>query len=394
MIRRAAHQLRRYRARSGLGTERYVFLAEWRNPPRSGPSGLGLSIGLSLALVTMLLTLPSVLGLYWTDLVNDMMIYAVLALSLNVILGHCGLFHMGHAAFYAVGAYTTAILATRFDVPILLTLPLAGALAGLFALLVARPIIHLRGDYLLVVTIGIVEIVNIALKSNIFGLTGGANGLLILNPISVFGHEIVSPVDFYYFILLILAVTILLFYLVQNSRFGRALNYIKQDELAAESTGVNTAHYKLAAFVLGAVWAGMLGTVFAAKIETVSPGSFSYAQSVLLFAIVILGGPGSITGVLLGAFLIISLPEIFRDLQNYRMLVFGAAMVAMMIFRPQGLMPPGRRRYKVGQFLGRFPAGAASRRNKQLEGADPTALTDPSDLPSLADLANGEGKVR
>lgn len=342
--------------------DRYVFLAEWRNPPRSGPSGLGLSVGLAVSLLTMLLTLPEVIGPYWTNLANDMLLYAVLGLSLNIILGHCGLFHMGHAAFYAVGAYTSAILATRLGLPILWTMPLAGLLAGLFALLVARPIIHLRGDYLLVVTIGIVEIVRIVLVNNVFGLTGGANGLLILEPITVFGREIVSPVDFYYFILAIAAVTILLFYLLQNSRYGRALNYIKQDDLAAESSGVNTARYKLSAFALGAFWAGMLGTVFAAKIETVSPQSFSYSESVLLFAIVILGGPGSITGVLLGAFLIIGLPEIFRELQDYRLLFFGAAMVAMMLFRPQGLVPPRRRRYRVARLLGRFPCALPSRR--------------------------------
>ncbi|MDR2051615.1 MAG: branched-chain amino acid ABC transporter permease [Deltaproteobacteria bacterium] len=313
------------------------------------------------ALFILMLALPRILGPYWTNLLNDMGIYAILGLSLNIILGHCGLFHMGHAAFYAVGAYVTAILSTRFAVPILWTLPLSGLMSGVFALVVARPIIHLRGDYLLVVTIGIVEIVRIALVNNIFGLTGGSNGLLIINPISIFGFQVFSPAHFYYLIWSIGAVTILLFYLLQNSRFGRALNYIKQDELAAEGCGVNTSHYKLASFVLGAVWAGMIGTIFAAKIETVSPQSFSYSESVLLFAIVILGGAGSIPGVLLGAFLITGLPEIFRELQSYRLLFFGAAMVAMMIFRPQGLIPPGRRFYKVRPYLGRFPCGIAAR---------------------------------
>ena len=311
---------------------------------------------LALAAAVMAV-LPQLIGPYWTNLVNDMGIYAILGLSLNIILGQCGLFHMGHAAFYAVGAYTTAILSTGFGWPILYTMPLAGLFAGLFALVVARPIIHLRGDYLLVVTIGIVEIVRIALTNDIFGLTGGSNGLLIFNPITIFGFEVFKPVHFYYLIWSFAALTILLFHLLQNSRFGRALSYIKQDDLAAEGSGVNTARYKLSAFVLGAVWAGLIGTIFAAKIETVSPQSFSYSESVLLFAIVILGGAGSIPGVLLGAFLITGLPEIFRELQDYRMLLFGAAMVAMMIFRPQGLIPPRRRVYDVSAYLGRFPCG-------------------------------------
>lgn len=316
---------------------------------------------LLVLMAAAMLILPHLIGPYWTNLVNDMGIYAILGLSLNVILGQCGLFHMGHAAFYAVGAYTTAILSTAYNWPILYTMPLAGLFAGLFALAVARPIIHLRGDYLLVVTIGIVEIVRIALTNNIFGLTGGSNGLLILNPISIFGFEVFKPVHFYYLIWAFAGLTVLLFHLLQNSRFGRALSYIKQDDLAAEGSGVNTSHYKLAAFVLGAIWAGLIGTVFAAKIETVSPQSFSFSESVLLFAIVILGGAGSIPGVLLGAFLITGLPEIFRELQGYRMLLFGAAMVVMMIFRPQGLIPPGHRHYDVGRYLGRFPCGIPGR---------------------------------
>lgn len=315
------------------------------------------------AFAALMSVLPHLIGPYWTNLVNDMGIYAILGLSLNVILGQCGLFHMGHAAFYAVGAYTTAILSTAYGWPILWTMPLAGLLAGLFAMVVARPIIHLRGDYLLVVTIGIVEIVRIALTNNIFGLTGGSNGLLIFNPISIFGFEVFKPMHFYYLIWSFAVLTIALFYLLQNSRFGRALSYIKQDDLAAEGSGVNTSHYKLAAFVLGAVWAGFIGTIFAAKIETVSPQSFSYSESVLLFAIVILGGAGSIPGVLLGAFLVTGLPEIFRELQNYRMLVFGAAMVAMMIFRPQGLIPPRTKSYDVSRYLGRFPCGIPGRKN-------------------------------
>jgi branched-chain amino acid transport system permease protein len=334
----------------------------------------------------ILLILPHLVGPYWTNLFNDMGLYTILGLSLNIILGQTGLFHMGHAAFYAVGAYTTAILATMFDVPILLTMPLAGLLAGLFALVVARPVIHLRGDYLLVVTIGIVEIVRIILVNNVFGLTGGSNGLLIINPISIFGFEIFKPVHFYYLILGLAAITILLFSLLQNSRFGRALNYIKHDELAAEGSGVNTTYYKLAAFVLGAVWAGMLGTIFAAKIETVSPQSFSYSESVLLFAIVILGGPGSIPGVLLGAFLITGLPELFRELQSYRLLLFGAAMVIMMLFRPQGLVPPKRRSYAVQQYLGKFTCAIASK--NQPSGLQPAPKATPDNTSEPQDSHN------
>ncbi|ABB37061.1 ABC-type transporter, integral membrane subunit [Oleidesulfovibrio alaskensis G20] len=292
-------------------------------------------------------TMPAFINPYWTDVLNTVGLYAVLALSLNIILGHAGMFHMGHAAFYAVGAYTTAVLNVTFHVPVLWAMPAAGVLAALFALVVARPIIHLRGDYLLIVTIGIVEIVRIALVNNIFDMTGGANGIFGIARPELFGFKIRKPVHFFYLIWGFCAVTILLFHWLENSRFGRALNYIREDEVAAEGSGVNTAAYKLGAFVLGAFWAGMAGTLFAAKMTIISPESFSFWESVVMFTIVILGGMGSIRGVLLGAFLIVGLPEVFRELASARMLVFGAAMVAMMIFRTQGLLPPAPRHYDL-----------------------------------------------
>lgn len=300
-----------------------------------------------LAFGLVMAVCPFFLNAYWTDLLNNVGLYAILALSLNVILGHAGLFHMGHAAFYAIGAYTVAILNTSYGVPVLWLMPLAGLLAGIFALVVARPIIHLRGDYLLIVTIGIVEIVRIALINNVFGITGGANGIFGIDRPTVFGFRIAKPMHFFYLIWGFAAVTIFLLNRLEDSRFGRALLYIKEDEVAASGNGINVAWYKLTAFIIGAVWAGMAGTLYAAKMTIIAPESFSFDESVILFSIVILGGAGSIPGVLLGAFLLIGLPEIFRGLAEYRMLVFGAAMVLMMIFRNQGLLPPRPKHYDV-----------------------------------------------
>ena len=301
-----------------------------------------------LAFAAVLLTAPIYLNRYWVDVLNNVGLYAILALSLNIILGHAGMFHMGHAAFYAIGAYATAVLNTTYDIPVLWAMPLAGVLAGVFALIVARPIIHLRGDYLLIVTIGMVEIVRIALVNNVFGLTGGANGIFGIDRPSLFGMRIRRPHEFFYLIWSFAAITIFLLYRLENSRFGRALNFLREDEVAAEGSGIDTAHYKLAAFVLGAVWAGMLGTVYAAKMTIISPESFSFWESVLMFMIVILGGSGNIAGVILGAFLVIGLPELFRGFANARMLIFGGAMVAMMVFRSQGILPPRPRSYPVG----------------------------------------------
>jgi branched-chain amino acid transport system permease protein len=297
---------------------------------------------------------PLVLNSYWVDVLNSVGLYALLALSLNLILGDAGLFNMGHAAFYAVGAYTGAILNTQLGVPILWALPIAGVVAALFALVVARPVIHLRGDYLLIVTVGMGEIVRIALVNNIFGLTGGANGIFGIGRPSLFGYRLHRPQDFFYLIWAFVALTVLLFSRLEQSRFGRALNYLREDEVAAEGSGINTVRYKLVAFALGAAWAGMAGSLYAAKMTIISPESFSFWESVVLFLIVILGGSGSIPGVIVGAALVVGLPELFREFASARMLVFGLVMMVMMIVRPQGLLPLRRPRYRESD-LGAAP---------------------------------------
>ena len=296
--------------------------------------------------------LPLGMNTYWTEVAVNVGLYALLALSLNVILGQAGIFHMGHAAFYAVGAYVTAILNTHYQIPILLLIPVAGAAAALFALVVARRIIHLRGDYLLIVTIGIVEIVRIALINDVFGLTGGANGIFGIARPEIFGIKIRKAIQFYYLIWIMVGLTVLLFHWLSESRFGRALNCIKEDDTAAEGCGMDVAHLKLMAFVIGAFWAGMAGNLFAAKMTIISPSSFTFWESVVVFAVVILSG-GSQIGVLLGTFLIVALPEMFRDFASARMLVFGLAMMIMMVVRPQGLLPPSPRRYDVRRLLRR-----------------------------------------
>ncbi|PID74092.1 MAG: branched-chain amino acid ABC transporter permease [Desulfobacterales bacterium] len=311
-------------------------------------------------LTAVLLVSPQFLDRYWLDVLNNIGLYAMLGLGLNWIVGHAGMFNLGHAAYYAVGAYVTAILNTMFHIPILWLLPLCGIASALFAIIIARPIIHLRGDYLGIVTIGVCEIVRIALINNLFGITGGSNGIFgIARPI-IFGYKISRPEQFFYLIWFFVALTIFLFWRLEHSRWGRALNFLREDEVAAEGSGINAAHYKLEAFVIGAAWAGMAGNLYAAKMTIVSPESFNFWESVIMFCIVILGGSGSIPGMMLGAFLIIGLPEVFRDFSDARMLVFGIAMILMMIFRTQGLLPPPRRQY--------LPAGAGGS-GKQKEAA-------------------------
>lgn len=302
--------------------------------------------GMGIGLVPLIAVLPIFLDDYYINVFISVGLYALLSLSLNVILGHCGMFHMGHAAFYAIGAYTTAVLNTQFGIPILAILPIAGLAAALFALIVAAPIIHLRGDYLLLVTIGIVEIVRIALTNDVGGVTGGSNGIIGMDSPNLFGYVFNSSLAQHYLVWVIVAASLYLFHLLANSRFGRALNYIKSDETAAQGCGINTGYYKLIAFVIGAFWAGLAGNLFASLMGVVTPNSFNFMESVIVFAIVIIAG-GSQVGVILGTIVFIALPEVFRWAGQFRMLFFGLAMMVMMIVRPQGIFPPAPRFYHV-----------------------------------------------
>ncbi|PTQ55370.1 MAG: Branched-chain amino acid transport system permease protein LivM [Candidatus Carbobacillus altaicus] len=288
---------------------------------------------------------PWLVGLnpYYLEIGFNFWLWSLLALSLNVVLGGPGLYNLGQAAFFAVGAYTTALMNTLLGWPIFLLLPVSMLTAAIFGYIIARPIIHLRGDYLLIVTVGFAEIVRLALRNNMFGITGGANGILGIARPQLGPWTFTSNLDFYFLSLLYVLLAMWVWRQLEHSRVGRAWAYIREDELAAESVGVNTAAYKTLAFVVGASLAGAAGNLYATKMTVIAPESFSFWDSVVMFAIVILGGRGSIPGIFLGTFAMVVLPQLFRGLESYRMLVFGAAMVAMMIIRPQGLWPKDMR---------------------------------------------------
>jgi len=308
----------------------------------------------------------------WLQVANFFFIYALLGLSLNIILGYAGLFQLGHAAFYAVGAYTTAILSTKLDIPILLLLPLSGVVAAIFAVLISRPILHLRGDYLCIVTIGFGEIVRIALRNDVSSLaflgkipglsgfaekvsglviTGGPNGIFGISRPSLFGFTLRQQWHYYFLFLAFVAFTIFAMRRLEDSRLGRAWACIREDELAAEAMGIDTVQMKLLAFAVGAAWAGVTGSLYASWVTVIAPESFSFWESVIMFCIVVLGGTGSIPGVLVGTLGMVVLPELLREvllnIQQWRMLLFGAAMVLMMVFRPQGLWPSRQVRLEV-----------------------------------------------
>jgi len=307
---------------------------------------------LVILIAILFIVLPFIINAYWVDVLFFFGIYALLGLSLNIVLGEVGLFDLGHMGFMAIGAYTTAILNTTFGIPIIILLPVSAIAAGAFAWLVCSPIIHLRGDYLCIVTIGMGEIVRLTLNNNPFGITGGSNGVYGIDFPSLGSIFVIdNSTKFYYYIWLIVGLTIIGLVNLQRSRIGRAWNCIREDEIAAESTGIDVRYYKLLAFVLGAGLAGVAGNVYATKLMIVSPESFSFMESCMLFCIVLIGGMGSIPGVLIGAAAISLFPEIFRTFAQYRMLIFGAAMVIMMIFRPGGIWPRKRGAFKLESLL-------------------------------------------
>ena len=287
--------------------------------------------------------IPLAFGSVWVSIAAIFAIYAITALSEDIILGRAGIFDMGHAAFLGIGAYVTAILNTELNLPILVTIPAAIIVTAIIGILIAAPLIRLRGDYLLVATIRLNAIFILAMQNDPGGITGGSDGITGVGVPALFGFQLFSQNAMFWFDWAVLGLVLLLMRNFDKCEFGRSLQYLKQDQLAATTLGVNVRVVKTLAFALGAGLAGLAGALFAVQLSTVSPSSFVFTESVTLFAIVIVGGQGSIPGVLLGTALMFVVPQIFRDLAQYRYFAFGIAMVAVMILRPQGLWPKRRR---------------------------------------------------
>ncbi len=295
-----------------------------------------------IGLLALAILLPLPMGDYYRTVLWRTGLYAMLGLSLNIILGYAGLFQLGHAAFYAVGAYTAGLLNLYLGVPLLLTFPVAVVMAAFLGYLITRPILHLRGDYLCIVTIAFGEVVRLILVNNLFGITGGANGLSGIDRPVLFGLVLRAPIYHYYLMLIFLVVTILAVRRLENSRLGRAWMYVREDEVAAEAMGIDTTRAKLLAFVLGSGWAGLAGALYAGKLTVIAPDMAKFLESVIMFCVVVLGGTGSIPGVFVGTIGMVTLPELFRPLKDWRDAWLGIVMVTMMILRPEGLWPSRR----------------------------------------------------
>lgn len=294
---------------------------------------------ISLAFMIVMSIFPFLVDSAWLSIGITFLVFASVAFSQDIILGRAGVFNMGHAIFFGMGAYATAILNVHFGFEIIYTIPFAIIIPAVVAVLLAAPIIHLRGDYLLVATIGFNIIFEQVLSNDPAGLTGGPNGIFGIDVVRVFGYEFFSDRAIYYMAFGLLLITLLIIRNLDASKYGRALYYINKDEIAAKSMGINIAYYKLFSFALGAAIAGAAGSVFAIQYSAVSPESFNFMQSVMFFAIVLVGGSASLVGVIIGTFVMFVLPELFTEFKESRYLIFGAAMVLTMVLRPNGVWP-------------------------------------------------------
>jgi branched-chain amino acid transport system permease protein len=294
------------------------------------------SIALTLLMSVIVMSLPLYGHDYLIDIAALSGIYIILAQGLNIVVGFTGLLNLGFVAFYAIGAYSYALLNTKLGMGFWASLPLSVMLVTLSGFILAIPALRLRGDYLAIVTLGFGEIVRLVLN-NWDSFTRGPNGIGGIEPPHIFGMQISRPGHFYYFIIIFVLLAVFIIRRVSASRIGRAWIAIREDEIASSSMGINTTAYKLYSFAFGAFWAGLAGVLFVAKMQFVSPESFTFMESVLILCMVILGGMGSIPGVALGAIILVMLPEMLREVQLYRMLALGSGLVMLMIFRPHGL---------------------------------------------------------
>lgn len=290
---------------------------------------VGLAVGL---LMPFIIATP-----YALSIMTSAAIFVILAIGLNIVIGYCGLLDLGYAAFFAVGAYTSGILATQFDIPLLLTIPAVLLTTVLAGIIIGGPTLRLRSDYLAIVTLGFGEIIRITAKN--LDITGGPSGIYGIPTLSLFGIDLGNEVVFYYVCVLAAALAVLLASRLGRSRLGRAWKFIREDEDAAEAMGVHTYRVKLAAYIAGAVWGGMAGVLFGAQLSAISPQSFVFLQSALVVMAVVLGGMGSAPGVVIGAVFVSLMPELLRGMGNIRYLAFGVLLIVVMIVRPQGLWP-------------------------------------------------------
>jgi branched-chain amino acid transport system permease protein len=315
-------------------------------------------LGLALILVAVLVAVPWVVGEVISQVLGTVLIYVLLGVGLNIVVGYAGLLDLGYVFFFAVGAYSTALLtgaalntftgsgppAVSLDLSFYLAIPIVLLIAAGAGLLIGAPVLRLRGDYLALVTLGLGEMVTVLVRSPwLVPLVGGPNGMRGVSDAAIAGFGFREPQHFYYLALGFVLLAVFVSWRLSASRIGRAWTAMREDMQTAEAMGVNTTRFKLLAFAMGGAIGSLGGAMFAVQIGSLTPASFEVQVSILVLGLVILGGLGSLPGVVVGALVLVGLPGLLREFEEYRALAYGAALVAVMILRPQGLVPNVRR---------------------------------------------------
>ena len=314
------------------------------------PSGVLRRIAI-LAGLALILALVPMLPRYEVRVVDTLLLYIILGLALNIVVGYAGLLDLGFIAFYGIGAYTYAILASGhfgLHVGFMPAMAIGAGIAAAAGILLGLPVLRLRGDYLAIVTLGFGEIIRIVLN-NVSGLTNGPQGITGIDRASLFGYQLSTPIHFFYLLIGLAACVVWMCHRLEASILGLAWRSVRGDQDAAAGLGIDTVRVKLAAFAISAGLAGATGVVFAAYQRFVSPESFQLWESITVMLIIVIGGVGNIVGVIVGAAVLIVVPEFFRDYFAYRMLLDGLLLITLVILRPEGIVP---RWLTLGYLLG------------------------------------------
>ena len=308
-----------------------------------------------IVFIVLLIVAPMfITNKYMLHIIIICSMYSCLALSLNMVIGWSGQFSLGHVTFYGMGAYITTLLVRNLEINFFIATILAMVVVGTFSALLCMPTLKLRGDYIALVTLGFGEVFRLFV-SNAVAITRGPMGIPNIPSPTIFGVEISGKTSYYYFIILLLVGFTIFMKRFDNSGFGMSMMAVNEDDIAATSLGINPIKFKLWGFVIGSMMASILGSFYSVYMGMIGPSSFDYGESIKMVSMVVLGGQGSIIGSILGAFLLAALPEALRAFSDYRMIIYGAAMVLMMIFRPEGIWGRNKRTrnlYKIKAMRG------------------------------------------
>jgi branched-chain amino acid transport system permease protein len=314
------------------------------------------SIAAATVVLVVLYFIPKLMGPFVSQILVTAGIYLLMALGLNIVVGYAGLLDLGYVAFFAVGAYSAAILtspqspAFTPELNLIVALPLVMVAAAIAGVMVATPVIRMRGDYLAIVTLGFGEIARILLNSEwLAPYFGGAQGITNIPDLQIGPFSFSTPQDYFYPVFLFVLIAAYITLAVQKSRWGRAWMAMREDESVAEAMGVNIVTAKLSAFVVGAILASFGGALFGSQIGSVFPHSFDIVVSITILVIIIVGGMGSVPGVTLGALVLIVLPNLLREFSEFQFLFYGVLLIAMMLKRPEGFIPSKRRAQELHQ---------------------------------------------